>query len=181
MNRVVGLPGVGLERAEERQDTVAEELRDVAAVLDDGLAHALEVAVEDGHQLGGRESLAELGEPLEVGEQHGDLFLLRARREPVGDDVLDDLGGREAREGLLQPLELLVCTREPPLEARDRPPRAPRQDGQRDERRAQRCPRHQERSTSKPRRQTVFASATTPTASSTSAGSRPSATSRIRR
>src|SRR5207244_13326659 len=59
VNRVVGLPGIGLERTEERQDTVAEELRDVAAVLDDGLAHALEVAAEDGHQLAGREAAPE--------------------------------------------------------------------------------------------------------------------------
>src|SRR5207244_4045197 len=167
---------VGLERAEESEHAVAEELRDVAAVLHDRLAHALEVAVEDREQLGGGEPLAELGEPLEIGEQHGDLLLLRACRDPFGDDLLDHLGGREAREGLLQPLELPARALEPLLEARDRPPRAPRMDGQGCERREQRGPQHQQASTSTLRRQTVLASATTPTASRTSARSSPRAT-----
>jgi len=36
MNGVVGLPGVRLESAEEREDAVPDELRDVAAVAVDG-------------------------------------------------------------------------------------------------------------------------------------------------
>src|SRR5256885_11295261 len=66
------------------------------------LFRSFEIAVEDRDEVRGREPLTELGEPLEVREQHGDLLLLGVRRDPLGDHVLDDLRRREALEGLLQ-------------------------------------------------------------------------------
>src|SRR5256885_8920199 len=123
------------------------------------LFRTFELAVEDRDEVRGREPLAELGESLEVREQQGDLLLLGARRDPLGDHVLDDLRRREALEGLLQRLQLPACRREPALEGADRPPRAPRMHTERSEQRDHRGPRHQAASRSTLRRQAALASA----------------------
>ena len=49
---IVALPRIGLQRAEIGDDAVAQEVGDMTAVLVDGIAHALEVAVEDAGQYG---------------------------------------------------------------------------------------------------------------------------------
>jgi hypothetical protein len=104
-NGIVGLPWVRLQGAEQSQDAVADELRNVAAVLRDGPAHAHEVAVQDLDEQRGLRPFAQRGEADDVGEQHGDRLLLRARRHAAGDDPFDDLLRREACERELELLE----------------------------------------------------------------------------
>ena len=180
-DRVVRLPRVRIERAEEREDPVADELRDVPAVRADDAAHALEVLVQDRDEHGRVEAFTHRGEGLQVGEEDGDLLLLRVRRHALGDDLLDDLRGREARERVLQRLQLARRSFEPALELRDRATAAAR------ERHQRRCehgddePEHQQASSRTLRRPTAFASETTPTSSTISAGRMPTVTSRIRR
>ncbi len=50
MHSVVALPRVGVERTEVGQNAVAEEGADMSAVLMDGIAHALVVAIQHTYQ-----------------------------------------------------------------------------------------------------------------------------------
>ena len=106
---VVALPGVGLEGAEVGEDAVAEEGGDVAAMLVDGIAHALEVAVEHARQHGGLQPLAQRGVADEVGEQRRHHLALGDRRLvpdfAVGDQAPHDPGRRQPRAGLLELLQ----------------------------------------------------------------------------
>ncbi len=110
---VVGLPRVRLQRAEHGEHAVADERGHVAAVVGDGPAHALEVAVQDPHEDGRVEALAERRVAHQVGEERGDLLAFARRRHAAGDHALDDLLGGEAAERLLQALQVRRGTLEP--------------------------------------------------------------------
>src|SRR5258708_38957134 len=69
-NGIVGLPWVRLQGAEQSQDAVADELRNVATMLRDGPAHAREVAVQDLDEQRGLNPFAQRGETDDVAEQH---------------------------------------------------------------------------------------------------------------
>ena len=62
--------------AEQRHDAVADELVHVTARGLDGVAHGLEIAVEQEHDIIGQLLLRDLGEGAQVGEQDRDLALL---------------------------------------------------------------------------------------------------------
>ncbi len=71
---IVALPRIWLQRAEVRDDAVAQEVGDMPAVLVDGIAHALKVAVEHARQDGRLEPVAHRGGVDEIGEQDGHHF-----------------------------------------------------------------------------------------------------------
>ena len=93
---IVALPGVGLQCAEERQDAVSDEGRDVAPVACDRAAHALEVAVQDAHQHVGLRVFGERREAHQVREECGHLLALAVFGDALGHDPLDDLLGSKA-------------------------------------------------------------------------------------
>ncbi len=100
-----------MQRAEIGDDAIAQEVGDMAAVLVDGIAHALEVAVEHARQHGRLEPVAHRGGPDEIGEQNGHHFALGSRRlerrlHAVADEVLQHTGWNKARAGLLEMLEV---------------------------------------------------------------------------
>ena len=70
----VPLPASGLGVAEEDHDPVPDELVDrSAAAIGDG-SHLAEVVVEDLADVLGFESVGEIGEALDVGEEDGQLL-----------------------------------------------------------------------------------------------------------
>ena len=87
--------GVRERRPEHREDGVADELVDRAAVPDDDVGHAGEVLVQHVHDLRG---VALLGEPrvaAEVGHEHGHHALLAAEAQAVR--RLEQLAGHLGR------------------------------------------------------------------------------------
>jgi azurin len=50
MHGIVALPRVGVERTEVGQNAVAQEGSDMSAVLMDGVAHALVIAIQHTYQ-----------------------------------------------------------------------------------------------------------------------------------
>ena len=80
--RALGVVDVLDRRAVDREDRVADELVDRAAVRDDDIGHAAEVVVEHLHDARGVAVLGEARVPAQVGHQHGDLALAPAEREP---------------------------------------------------------------------------------------------------
>src|SRR5262249_16744171 len=179
-HRVARLPRAGRHGAEERQDAVADELRDVALLGADDGAHALEVAVEHADEQLGVELLGEGREALQIGEEDGHVFLLRPRRDTEGDDVVDDRRGREAGERMLESLEAPRGGLEPGLDPGERPPAAPALGQDDDERRDDGGGDRQHASRTTLSRQTAFASARTPTVSIVSSGRKSRQTSRTR-
>jgi hypothetical protein len=70
-------------RAVDREDRVADELVDGAAVRDHDVGHAAEVIVQHRHDAGGIAVLGEAGVAAQVGHQHGDPALLAAQAQAV--------------------------------------------------------------------------------------------------
>src|SRR5207247_8554221 len=102
-------------------------------------------------------------------------------RRPLRAEGLHHLGGREAREGLLQGLEAPRRGRHALFQDRDRPPRAAEPEYQRHHDGGQRRRDDQHASTTTLIRQTALASAAMPTASTISSAVSPWASSRMRR
>ena len=80
LQRPFGLVAVGLGHAEKRHGAVADVLVDVAAVAHQGLVGQPEKALQQGPQILGIQSRAELGKAREIGEQYRHVAQLRAGR-----------------------------------------------------------------------------------------------------
>ena len=106
LDRVVALPGIGLQRAEENQDAVAEERTDAPAVLGNAVADELEVAVQHARQRLRIELFGERRVAHQVGEHRGEHLVLGDAFRPVGKQAFDHAGRREQRTGLLQAFQL---------------------------------------------------------------------------
>ncbi len=107
----------------------------MAAVLVDGIAHALKVAVEHTRQDGRLEPVAHRGGTDEIGEQNGHHFALGGRRldarlHAVGDEVLQHAGRNQPRAGLLEMLKVGGERFELGLERPVLPPLAIARDGE---------------------------------------------------
>src|SRR5258706_9823453 len=81
--RVVALPGVRLQRAEEDEDAVAEKGTDAPTVLGDAVADELEVAVQHTCQRLRIEPLGERRVAHQVGEHGGKNLVLGAAFRPL--------------------------------------------------------------------------------------------------
>jgi len=66
--RAIGVVGASDRRSPEGNHGVADELVDRPAMLEDDVAHPVEIGVEQGRDAFGREQVAEAGEALDVGE-----------------------------------------------------------------------------------------------------------------
>jgi len=85
---------VGQRRAEQRHDPVAHHLVHRPVVAVNGLHHAFQDGVENLPRLLRIAVREQLHRPLEIGEQHCDLFALALERAPGGEDLLGEvLGG----------------------------------------------------------------------------------------
>ena len=102
----LGVVGVGLGGAEDRQQPVADELVDVAAVAGDDRDDLLEEAVERGDDLLRVGAGGEAGEVLDVAEEDRDLELDALLGEALAEDVLGDLAVEVGAERLADPLAL---------------------------------------------------------------------------
>jgi len=181
---IVRLPGIRLVRAEQRHQTVADELRDVPAMVVDDPAHAAEVLVQHAHQDLRLEPRAERREAHQVGEEDRHLPAFGGRGTSRG-DAIDQLPRCEACERALQALELACrgeeSPAEPPCLASNAPPGAAEPGGRCEG--AERQPRaHAGSSTSTAViRQSALASAAMPTVSTKAAWPSRSYTTRPRR
>jgi hypothetical protein len=79
-DRVVGLPRIAVDGAEQREDPIADKLGDMAVVAADRRTHALKVAIEQRHDDFGLDGLTKRSEPSQIGEQNGDVTMFRRRR-----------------------------------------------------------------------------------------------------
>ena len=95
--RVVGMRE---RRPEDREDGVADELVDRAAVLDHHVGHAGEVLVQHVHDVRGVALLGKARIAPEVGHEHGHHALLAAEAQAVGrlEQLAGDLGRHVAPE-----------------------------------------------------------------------------------
>ncbi len=129
----LGVVGMRERRAEDREDRVADELVDGAAMRDDDLGHAGEVAVEDLHDVSG---IAVLGEPriaAQVRHQDRHHALLSAEAQPLGrlQERLHDLGGDVAAERAADEIALAEALDHPVERARELTDLVARAHGQR--------------------------------------------------
>ena len=101
--------GCGQRGPEDGHDPVAEVADQGAAVVHDRVGHLAEVVVEDvDHLVGGRD-LGVAGEAADVAEEHRALAAHAAEAHvaaEVREQLVDDLGRDEAREGVAHPLAL---------------------------------------------------------------------------
>src|SRR5579859_1261184 len=105
LNRVVALPGVRLQRAEEDEDAVTEEGADAPTMLDDAVADKLEIAVQHVRQGLRIEPFGQRRISGEVGEHGGEHLVFGDAFGAVGKQAFDYTGRREQRAGLLQSLQ----------------------------------------------------------------------------
>src|SRR6185369_11195454 len=107
---VVGLPRVAFVCAEQREQTVTDELGDVAVMGHEYPARACEIIVEHVDEDRGVGSFGQCARADQVGEQNRHVLARGVRCFVSGGDAIDDGTRREARECSLQPLEL-ACRR----------------------------------------------------------------------
>ena len=112
---LLGALAVGV--AKEHHHAVTDELVDGATVFDGDLRHLVEVVVEHVGEGFGLEFFGQLGEALDVGEEHRDLLALGAQGDVLlaGEDGFPDLGRevfgqvvRQDRRLFLLALEIVV-------------------------------------------------------------------------
>ncbi len=99
--RTIGVIGLLERRAEHGHDAVAHIGDQRAAGAEDRLGHLVQIGVDDLDHGRGGQLLGEAREPAQVGEQHRAVTFDGAEAQVVagaGDDLLDDVGGHEARE-----------------------------------------------------------------------------------
>ncbi len=99
--------GVAASERENRQEAVAHEFEHLAAMTEDHRHLAIEIAVEQRHQLGGRDGIGEGGEAAHVGqpddcldrlaEAAADLPAEDARAGVAADIGVEEIGGGTAQ------------------------------------------------------------------------------------
>src|SRR5207244_13272015 len=106
--------------SDEREDAVALEFVDGAAIASEDLHHALEIAVENADDVLRRQPARQRGEPAQVGHEQGDLTALASELEPVRrvEQRIDHLLGAVAAERVANEIALAP----PPPHAPERPP-----------------------------------------------------------